>query len=89
MAYHGSGSHSPGYDDGVHLQDVPSSQVCVWRGGELVARADLGVFFFFSIARMRMQPADYCPNSRVHSRRPLMTPTRAAFLPSAQLRGTA
>ncbi|KUM63801.1 hypothetical protein ACN42_g3249, partial [Penicillium freii] len=53
MAYHGSGSHSPSYDDAHHLQDVPPSQVCVRRGGELVARADCFFFFALSIARMR------------------------------------
>lgn len=36
MAYHGSGSHSPGYDDGHRLQDVPASQVRGYEeiGGE-------------------------------------------------------
>lgn len=90
MAYHGSGSHSPSYDDSHHLQDVPASQVCVcvWRGGELVSRADTDVFFV-SIARMRMQPVDYYPNSRVHLRHPLTTLIRAVFLPNVRLPGTA
>lgn len=35
MAYHGSGSHSPSYDDSHHLQDVPPSQ---YREDEDAAR---------------------------------------------------
>ncbi|KAJ5511461.1 Chitin synthase [Penicillium expansum] len=35
MAYHGSGSHSPSYDDAHHLQDVPASQ---YREDEDAAR---------------------------------------------------
>jgi hypothetical protein len=90
MAYQGSGSHSPSYDDAHdlhdahHLQNVPGSQVREIEG----IRHDIGLLirvFLSSTARMKMPRVDCCPNTKARLQLPLMIHTPGAFLPSVLL----